>query len=68
MDLTLHADQTQRLKLHSRGHIKALAEHLFQNDPVGLKKVAQEFGEHTIIQPDLVPEKPQNYAFHHIAQ
>ena len=68
MDLKLHADQDNRLWLHSRGHVKALAEHLFQDDPVGLKKVAAEFGEHKIIQPELVPEKPRDYAFHHIPQ
>ena len=64
----MHADQSQHLMLHSRGHVKALAEHLFQNDPVGLKKVAQEFGEYTIVQPELIPEKPQNYAYHHVPQ
>ena len=68
MDLKLHADQDNRLWLHSRGHVKALAEHLFKDDPVGLKKVAAEFGEHKIIQPELVPEKPRDYAFHHIPQ
>ena len=64
----MHADQSQHLMLHSRGHVKALAEHLFQNDPVGLKKVAKEFGEYTIVQPELLPEKPQNYAYHHVPQ
>ena len=68
MDFKLHPDQSNRLMLHSRGHVKALAEHLFQNDLIGLKKVEQEFGEYKIIQPELVPEKPRDYAFHHIAQ
>ena len=68
MNLRLHADQSNRLMLHSRGHVKALAEHLFQHDSVGLKKVAAEFGENTIIEPELVPEKPRDYAFHHILQ
>ena len=54
--------------LHSRGHVKALAEHLFQNDPTGLQKVAAEFAENTVIQPELVPEKPRDFAFHHIPQ
>lgn len=67
-DLRLHADQTQRLHLSSRGHVEALARHLFQNDPVGLKKVDKEFSEHKVIQPQLVPEKPQNLTMHHIAQ
>ena len=67
-DLRLHSDQTQRLHLHSRGHVEALARHIFKNDPVGLKKVDLEFGEHKIIQPDLVPVKPQNYTMHHIPQ
>ena len=67
-NLRLHSDQTQRLHLHSRGHCEALARHLFKNDPVGLKKVDLEFGEHKIIQPDLVPVKPQNYTMHHIPQ
>ena len=68
MDLQMHPDQSERLKLHSRGHVKALAQHIFQNDPVGLQKVAAAFGEHTIIQPELVPEKPRDYAYHHITQ
>ena len=68
MDLKLHPDQSTRVMLHSRGHVKALAEHLFQNDPVGMKKVDAEFGEHHIIQPELVPEKPRDYTFHHIPQ
>ena len=68
MDLKLHPDQSNRLMLHSRGHVKALAEHLFQNDSVGLKKVAAEFGESKIIQPELVPEKPRDYTFHYIPQ
>ena len=68
MDLRLHADQTQRLHLHVREHVEALARHLFKNDPVGLKKVDAEFGEHTVIQPELVPDKPQNYTMHHITQ
>ena len=67
-DLRLHSDQTERLHLHSRGHVEALARHIFKNDPVGLKKVDLEFGEHKIIQPDLVPVKPQNYTMHHIPQ
>ena len=67
-DLRLHSDQTQRLHLHSRGHVENLARHLFKNDPVGLKKVDAEFGEHKIIQPDLVPVKPQNYTYHYIPQ
>ena len=67
-DLRLHRNQTQRLHLHSRGHVEALAKHIFQNDPVGLKKVAAEFGEHQIIQPELVPPKPQNFTYHHIPQ
>ena len=67
MDFKLHPDQSDRLMLHSRGHVKALAEHLFQNDKLGLKKVEQEF-EYKIIQPDLVPEKPRDFAFHHIPQ
>ena len=54
--------------LHSRDHVKALAEHLFQNDPIGLKKVATEFGENKIIKPELVPEKPRDYTFHQISQ
>ena len=68
MDLKLHPDQSNRLMLHSRGHVKALAEYLFQNDPVGLQKTAAEFGENKIIQPELVPEKPRDYVMHHIPQ
>ena len=68
MDFKLHPDQSTRLMLDSRVHVKALAEHLFQNDPVGMKKVEAAFGENTIIQPELVPEKPRDYAFHHITQ
>ena len=64
----MHHDQVQRLHLHSRGHVESLARHIFKNDPVGLKKVDAEFGEHTIIQPELVPEQPQNFTMHHIPQ
>ena len=67
-DLRMHHDMTQRLHLHSRGHVEALARHLFKNDPVGLRVVDAEFAEHKIIQPTLVPEKPQNFTFHHIPQ
>ena len=68
MDLKLHPDQATRLMLHSRGHVEALARHLFQNDPVGMQKVAAEFGEHTIVKPELMPEKPRDHAYHHIPQ
>ena len=68
MDLKLHPDQSNRLMLHSRGHVQALAEYLFQNDPVGLQKTAAAFGENKIIQPELVPEKPRDYVMHHIPQ
>ena len=64
----MHHDQTQRLHLHSRGHVEALARHLFQNDPIGLKKVDKEFAEKTVIKPELVPEKPQEFTMHHIPQ
>ena len=67
-DLRIHHGQSQRLHLHSRGHVEALARHLFKNDLIGLKKVDAEFAEHKVIQPELVPEKPQNYTMHHIAQ
>ena len=67
-DLRLHTNQTERLHLHSRGHVEALARHLFKNDAVGLKKVDVEFAEHKVIQPELVPEEPQNFTFHHIPQ
>ena len=67
-DLRLHPDQTQRVHLHFRGHVEALARHLFKNDPVGLKKVDHVFSEHKTIQPELVPEPPQNFTFHHIPQ
>ena len=45
----MHHDMTQRLHLHSRGHVEALARHLFKNDPVGLRVVDAEFAEHKII-------------------
>ena len=50
MDFKHYPDQSNRLMLHSRGHVKALAEHLFQHDPVGLQKTKAEFGENEIIQ------------------
>ena len=55
-DFRLHPDQSKRLFLHSRGHVEALARHLFKNDPVGLSKVDVEFAEHKIIQPELAVE------------
>ena len=67
-DLRMHHDQTQRLHLHFRGHVESLARHIFKNDPVGIKLVNKEFGEHTIIQPELVPERLQNFTMHHIPQ
>ena len=68
MDFKHHPDLSNRLMLHSRGHVKALAEHLFQHDPVGLQKTKVEFGETEIIQPELLPEKPRDYTMHHIPQ
>jgi hypothetical protein len=68
MDFKLHPDLSNRLMLYSRAHVKALAEHLFKHDPVGLKKISAEFGETKIIQPELVPEKPRDYTMHHIPQ
>ena len=61
-------DNINRLKLHSRGHVEALARHLFQNDPNGLKKVSKVFSENTMIKPEIVPPKPRDYTMHHIAQ
>ena len=67
-DFRLHTDQAQRLHLHFREHVEALARHIFQNDPVGLKKVDAEFGENKVIQPELVPDQPQDFTMHHIPQ
>ena len=50
-DLRMHHDMTQRLHLHSRGHVESLARHLFKNDPVGLRVVDAEFAEHKIYNP-----------------
>lgn len=61
-------DNTNRLMLHSRGHVEALARHLFKDDPEGLKKVDQAFSEKKMIKPELVPPKPRDYIMHHIPQ
>ena len=61
-------DNETRLMLHSRGHVEALARHLFKNDPEGLKKVDKVFSEKTMIKPEIVPPKPRDYIMHHLAQ
>ena len=61
-------DNTNRLRLHSRGHVEALARHLFKDDPQGLKKVDKVFSEKTMIRPELLAPKPRDYVMHHIPQ
>ena len=68
MNLAMHPNMTNKLMLHSRGHVEALARHLFKNDPVGLEKVSRVFGENRVPEPELKPPPPQNYVMHHIPQ
>ena len=68
--VTLHPDNDLKLQLNSRTHVEQLARHLFKNDPVGLVKVNQTFGEHRVINHEngIKHPKPRDYVMHHIAQ
>jgi hypothetical protein len=68
MQANLLPNNSLKLHLHSRGHVEALARHIFRNDPVGLAKVDREFGENKVIQPELREPKHRDYVMHHIPQ
>ena len=66
--LNLLPNNTDKLHLHSRGHVEALARHLFKNDPIGLAKVDREFGEHKVIPREIKVPAAKDYTYHHIPQ
>jgi hypothetical protein len=68
--VTLQPNNDLKVHLNSRVHIEEFARHLFKNDPAGLAKVNNEFGEHRVAQTQIGIKhpKPRDFVMHHIPQ
>ena len=64
---TLFPDNADRLYISHPPFVKALANHVFKDDKVGLVKVAAAFPE-TMAIPEIVLPAPRDYIMHHIPQ